>query len=97
MRTVIELPVENEAVDSVERKVKLMYQKCMNDEDMEDAIKQLRDIFITAKAGIRLIYLIHECYIFSPLVCSSLAITLFHFSSLYVNISCKNIGFFKLL
>ena len=69
MRTLIELSVENDETDSVERKVKIMYQKCMNEDDMEGAIIQLEEVIGKhggwAKAGSHFIYLIPECYIFT--------------------------------
>ena len=69
MRTLIELSVENDETDSVERKVKIMYQKCMNEDDMDDAIIQLKEIIGKhggwAKTGSHFIYLIPECYIFT--------------------------------
>ena len=69
MRTLIELPVENDKAISVERKAKLMYQKCMNEDHREDAIIQLQEIIRKhggwAETGSHLIYLISECYIFT--------------------------------
>ena len=67
MQTFIELPVENDETDSVERKVKVMYQKCMNEDDMEGAIIQLEEVIEKhggwAKTGSDFIYLIPVCYI----------------------------------
>ena len=67
MRTLIELPVENDETVSVERKVKIMYQKCMNEDDMEGAIIQLEEVIGKhggwAKTGSHFIYLIPVCYI----------------------------------
>ena len=83
MRTLIELPIENDKPDSIERKVKVMYQKCMNEEETEDAIKQLRDIIKTAKAGILYFALyLSVSFLLTAFFC--LAVTPFHLSSPYL-------------
>ena len=47
LRILLEVPFKNDRVDSVQRKVKILYQKCMTYIDTDDALTRLQHFILT--------------------------------------------------